>query len=120
MSIGPARNFINWQQDPESTYLAHVAFSDKSGQPPIEVDLIAETSGLLLGEGHIPLVCTPEPPAPGAVEKCLVELEHTLRVDRVWEEARVTKPYQEAQWTQIQLLARATDQDLVTLDVRRT
>ncbi len=82
------------------------------------------TSGLLAGEGHIPLACTPElsaaAPVTGAVEECAVQFEHTLRVDRVWEAPRVTKPYTEAQWTQIELLGRAIDEDLVALDVRLT
>ena len=82
------------------------------------------TSGLLAGEGHIPLACTPEPssaaPVSGTVEECAVEFQHTLRVDRVWEAPRVTKPYTEAQWTQIELLGRAIDQDLDELDVRLT
>ena len=38
------------------------------------------TSGLLAGEGHIPLACTPEPstaaPVSGAVDECEVEFEH--------------------------------------------
>ena len=46
MSIEPARHFINWQQDPESNYLARVAFPDKTEQLRIEVDLIAEMAVL--------------------------------------------------------------------------
>jgi uncharacterized protein (DUF2126 family)/transglutaminase-like putative cysteine protease len=82
------------------------------------------TSGLLAGEGHIPLACTPEPstaaPVTGAVEESAVKFEHALRVERVWEAPRVTKPYTEAQWTQIERLGRAIDKDLVELDVRLT
>ena len=82
------------------------------------------TSGLLAGEGHIPLACTPDPssaaPVSGTVEECAVEFQHTLRVDRVWEAPRVTKPYTEAQWTQIELLGQAIDKDLAELDVRLT
>ena len=58
------------------------------------------TSGLLAGEGHIPLACTPEPgaaaPVTGAVDKAEVEFEHHMGVERVWEAPRVTKPYTEA------------------------
>jgi uncharacterized protein (DUF2126 family)/transglutaminase-like putative cysteine protease len=82
------------------------------------------TSGLLAGEGHIPLACTPEPsaaaPVSGTVEECAVEFEHTLRVDRVWESPRVTKPYTEGEWTQIELLGQGIDKDLAELDVRLT
>ena len=82
------------------------------------------TSGLLAGEGHIPLACTPEPssaaPVSGTVEECAVEFQHTLRVDRVWEAPRATKPYSEGEWTQIELLGQAIDRDLAELDVRLT
>ena len=47
------------------------------------------TSGLLAGEGHIPLACTPEPstaaPVSGLVEESKVEFEHTMKIERVWE-----------------------------------
>jgi transglutaminase-like putative cysteine protease len=82
------------------------------------------TSGLLAGEGHIPLACTPEPqsaaPVSGLVEPCEVTFEHSLRIDRIWEAPRVTKPYSEAQWTQIELLGHAIDTELKKLDVRLT
>ena len=46
LSIEPARHFINWQQDPESNYLARVVFPDRTEQLRIEVDLIAEMAVL--------------------------------------------------------------------------
>ncbi|MET0988284.1 MAG: transglutaminase family protein [Steroidobacteraceae bacterium] len=82
------------------------------------------TSGLFAGEGHIPLACTPEPssaaPVTGLVEDCKVEFEHLMRVERVWEAPRVTKPYTEEQWARIELLGHAVDADLASLDVRLT
>jgi uncharacterized protein (DUF2126 family)/transglutaminase-like putative cysteine protease len=82
------------------------------------------TSGLLAGEGHIPLACTPEPssaaPVSGLVEECEVEFEHTMTVQRVWEAPRVTKPYSEEQWEAVDQLGRAVDADLTDLDVRLT
>jgi uncharacterized protein (DUF2126 family) len=82
------------------------------------------TSGLLAGEGHIPLACTPEPsaaaPISGAVEHCEVQFTHTMRVSRIWESPRVTKPYSEPVWAQIHQLGRAVDEDLDELDVRLT
>ena len=82
------------------------------------------TSGLFAGEGHIPLSCTPEPgsaaPVSGLVEPAEVEFDHAMRVTRVWEAPRVTKPYSEAQWEAIEQLGHAIDDDLDALDVRLT
>ena len=82
------------------------------------------TSGLLAGEGHIPLACTPEPsaaaPVTGLVEESEVEFEHTMTVQRVWEAPRVTKPYTEEQWAAVEKLGHAVDADLAALDVRLT
>ena len=82
------------------------------------------TSGLLAGEGHIPLACTPEPstaaPVSGLVEESEVEFEHTMKVERVWEAPRVTKPYTEEQWIQVEKLGHEIDADLAALDVRLT
>src|SRR3954470_7027856 len=82
------------------------------------------TSGLLAGEGHIPLACTPEPgaaaPITGAVDKAEVIFEHHMKVARVWEAPRVTKPYSEEQWAQIEKLGHAIDAQLLAGDVRLT
>ena len=82
------------------------------------------TSGLLAGEGHIPLACTPEPsaaaPISGAVDECETTFEHTMSVRRIWEAPRVTKPYSDAQWAAIESLGHAVDADLRALDVRLT
>ncbi|MEO8061822.1 MAG: transglutaminase family protein [Pseudomonadota bacterium] len=82
------------------------------------------TSGLLAGEGHIPLACTPEPtgaaPVTGAVDKAEVEFEHLMKVERVWEAPRVTKPYTEEQWVEIEKLGHQIDAQLLSGDVRLT
>ena len=82
------------------------------------------TSGLLAGEGHIPLACTPEPsaaaPVTGLVEECEVEFAHSMGVQRIWEAPRVTKPYTEEQWAAIAKLGHAVDDDLAAHDVRLT
>ncbi|HSH15781.1 MAG TPA: transglutaminase family protein, partial [Verrucomicrobiae bacterium] len=82
------------------------------------------TSGLLAGEGHIPLSCTPEPstaaPVSGVIGECESKLHHEMRVTRVYESPRVTKPYTEAQWTEIEKLGHAIDADLNKHDVRLT
>ncbi len=82
------------------------------------------TSGLFAGEGHIPLACSPEPssaaPISGVVEPCEAEFTHEMSVERIWEAPRVTKPYTEEQWLEIERLGRQIDHDLLEGDVRLT
>jgi uncharacterized protein (DUF2126 family)/transglutaminase-like putative cysteine protease len=74
------------------------------------------TSGLFAGEGHIPLAATPEPqsaaPITGLVEKAEVEFAFEMKVERVKETPRVTKPYRPEQWQAILAAGRAVDQQL--------
>jgi hypothetical protein len=60
------------------------------------------TSGLLAGEGHIPLACTPDPssaaPISGAVDECECEFSFEMSVTRIYESPRVTLPYTDEQW----------------------
>ncbi|WNW13139.1 transglutaminase family protein [Pseudomonas sp. DTU_2021_1001937_2_SI_NGA_ILE_001] len=82
------------------------------------------TSGLLAGEGHIPLACSPEPssaaPVSGLIEPCESEFSHSMSVERIWEAPRVTRPYSDAQWSEILALGQQIDQDLQRDDVRLT
>jgi uncharacterized protein (DUF2126 family) len=82
------------------------------------------TSGLLAGEGHIPLACTPEPgsaaPVSGALEECEVRFVHEMGVTRIYEAPRVTFPYRDEQWAAIETLGHAVDADLAAHDVRLT
>jgi uncharacterized protein (DUF2126 family) len=82
------------------------------------------TSGLLTGEGHIPLACTPDPasaaPLSGAVETCKTTFEYAMTVERVWEAPRVAKPYSDEQWTLIDALGQQIDDALRIDDVRLT
>ncbi|HNY47909.1 MAG TPA: transglutaminase family protein, partial [Casimicrobium sp.] len=82
------------------------------------------TSGLLAGEGHIPLACTPQPssaaPIEGGVDKSEVTFEHHMSVSRIYESPRVTKPYSDAQWESVLDLGEQVDRDLVDGDVRLT
>ena len=82
------------------------------------------TSGLLAGEGHLPLSCTPEPstaaPVTGALDRCESKLHHEMHVSRVYESPRVTMPYTEDQWHTINALGRKIDLDLERNDTRLT
>ena len=46
LRVLPEKHFINWQQDPESNYLARLVFPDKTEELRIEVDLVAEMAVL--------------------------------------------------------------------------
>src|SRR3989441_77157 len=82
------------------------------------------TSGLFAGEGHIPLAATPEPrsaaPVSGLVSECKVEFEHEMRVTRIHEDPRVTKPYTEEQWQRMCEMGDRIDAELTAGDVRLT
>jgi uncharacterized protein (DUF2126 family)/transglutaminase-like putative cysteine protease len=82
------------------------------------------TSGLLAGEGHIPLAATPghasAAPVTGAVDECEVEFSHEMTVRRIYESPRVTKPYTDDQWRAIDACGRDIDRELLSGDVRLT
>ena len=82
------------------------------------------TSGLLAGEGHIPLACTPDPisaaPIDGFTDECEVEFSYSNIVERVLEDPRVTKPYSEQQWQAAMALGDKVDRLLDEEDVRLT
>src|SRR3954468_10824959 len=42
LRVTPADHFINWQQDPQSNYLARLVFEEKTTEFKVEVDLVAE------------------------------------------------------------------------------
>ncbi len=90
------------------------------------------TSGLLAGEGHIPLACTADPsnaaPITGAFsfdergkdDKVGEEFSFEMTVTRIAEAPRVTKPYRDDQWQAVDALGQQVDRDLVAQDVRLT
>ena len=82
------------------------------------------TSGLMAGEGHIPVACTPTPgsaaPISGAMDECEVEFDHQMSVTRIFESPRVTKPYTEDQWADVLALGASVDEQLEAGDVRLT
>lgn len=80
------------------------------------------TSGLLASEGHIPLAATPSPssaaPVSGGHEPAEVTFAFDMRVDRVRETPRVTRPYPEETWERIDALGHVVDARLAAGDVR--
>ena len=42
LKVRPENHFINWQQDPQSNYLARLVFPEPTTELFVEVDLIAE------------------------------------------------------------------------------
>ncbi len=82
------------------------------------------TSGLLAGEGHIPLAVSATPasaaPVSGMTSICESELNVEMVVTRIHEDPRVTKPYTEEQWQSIRQLGQAIDKELKAGDVRLT
>ncbi len=82
------------------------------------------TSGLLTGEGHIPLAAAPHfgsaAPLTGGHEKADVSFDFDMRIERIRETPRVTKPYSEEQWQAILASGSAVDQRLNASDVRLT
>jgi uncharacterized protein (DUF2126 family) len=82
------------------------------------------TSGLLAGEGHIPLACAPHPsgaaPITGMADAVNAEFSFAMRIDRIVETPRVTRPYTEDDWSAIDALGRSVDEKLAAGDVRLT
>ena len=97
------------------------------------------TSGLLADEGHIPLACSADPVTAAAItgsfsadDESIVtsedgaegevddEFEFSMSVTRIHEDPRVTKPYTEEQWVEIQGLGHQVDAEMKKYDVRLT
>jgi len=82
------------------------------------------TSGLFAGEGHIPLVCTPNAskagPIEGTVELADVDFSYSMSIRRLNDALRPSKPFTEEDWLQVEQLAHRVDADLEAQDVRLT
>lgn len=93
------------------------------------------TSGLLAGEGHLPLACAADPisaaPITGSFNwtklpgdhpdaKVKEDFEFAMKVTRIHEDPRVTKPYTDRQWNSIEALGAQIDEEFRAGDCRLT
>ena len=82
------------------------------------------TSGLLTGESHVPLAATPHfrnaAPISGMASAANVEFDFDMKINRVAEHPRITKPYSDEAWAALNEVGRKVDAALVAGDVRLT
>src|SRR5262249_30194647 len=48
LKVTPKIHFINWQQDPQSNYIARLVFPERTTELSIEVDLVADSAAQTL------------------------------------------------------------------------
>jgi uncharacterized protein (DUF2126 family) len=85
------------------------------------------TSGLLTGEGHLPLAASPHYRSSAAITGAIVSgglvnshFDFSMEVTRLVDPIRITKPFEDDQWAALDALGEVVEADLQRQDVRLT